>query len=207
MDGTPGEVEPLWRSRLRWRLKGAMLWPAFAVLTVVDAILLGQLPIAGDGGTAFVPALLLAGFFNLLAVGVVGPLLAYWLRRRRRLRAPRVIAEDLTGTVLLGVVTLGFLAGGIVHHGDLQEARHDLAVQQATARSFISERAPAPYDRGAEATTTLKLQDDLFRTCAPGDDPDEWFCVYVNTAVSPPGITVDRSREANDALKTPGGFR
>ena len=43
------EVEPLWRSRLRWRWRGALLWPAFVVLTLVDALLLGVLPIAGDG--------------------------------------------------------------------------------------------------------------------------------------------------------------
>ena len=37
--------EPLWRSRLRWRWRGALLWPAFAVLTLVDALLLGVLPV------------------------------------------------------------------------------------------------------------------------------------------------------------------
>jgi hypothetical protein len=49
------EAESLWRSRLRWRLRGALLWPTFIVLTLVDAVMLGQLPISGDGGTDFVP--------------------------------------------------------------------------------------------------------------------------------------------------------
>jgi len=206
MDGT-GDVEPLWRSRLRWRMKGALLWPAFAVLTLVDAILLGQLPIAGDGGTGFVPALLLAGFFNLLAVGVVGPLIAFGLRRARRLRLPRVIAEDYTGTVLLGVVTAGFLVGGLVHHGKLEEAQHDMAVQLLTAQQFMSRRAPAPFRRHVERSNTVKLEADLFRTCAPGTDPDRWFCVFVNTDMSPPGITVDQSREPNASFRAAGGFR
>ncbi len=46
--------------RLRWRLRGAVLWPTFAVLTVADGVLLHLLPIAGDV-IGLVPALLLAG--------------------------------------------------------------------------------------------------------------------------------------------------
>ena len=207
MDGTPGDVEPLWRSRLRWRLKGALLWPAFAVLTVVDAVMLGRLPIAGDKGTGFIPGLILAGFFNLLAVGVVGPLIAYWLRRRRRLALPRIIAEDYTGTVLLGLVTVGFLVGGLLHRGQLKEAQHDLIVQQASARDFIRTQAPAQFRGQADQSTSIKLQEDYFRTCAPGDDPKRWFCVFVNTEVSPPGITVDESREPNASFQAAGGFR
>ena len=68
------ESESLWRSRLRWRWRGALQWPAFVALTILDALLLGLLPIAGDEGTDFVPAFLLAMFFNLLAVALVGPL-------------------------------------------------------------------------------------------------------------------------------------
>jgi hypothetical protein len=202
-----GDVEPLWRPRLRWRLKGALLWPAFAVLTVADALLLGRLPIAGDGGTPFVGGLLLAGFFNLLAVAVGGPLLGLWLRRRRRRDLPRIIAEDYAGTAVLGLVTLGFLAGGLAHRDNVEEARHDLVVQQAGAREFMSRRAPSPYHARLEETTTIKLQENLFRTCAPGEDPQRWFCVFVSTDVSPPGITVDQSREPNSSLKRAGGFR
>ena len=37
-------------TRLRWRLSGATMWPAFALALVVDALLLHLLPIAGDTG-------------------------------------------------------------------------------------------------------------------------------------------------------------
>ena len=37
-------VESLWRSRLRWRMRGAWQWPAFAVLMVADVILITRLP-------------------------------------------------------------------------------------------------------------------------------------------------------------------
>ena len=75
--------ESLWRARLRWRWRGALLWPLFVSLTIVDALLLGRLPLSGEQGTDLVPALLLAGFFNLLVVAVLGPLASVLLHRRR----------------------------------------------------------------------------------------------------------------------------
>ena len=56
-------------------------------------------------------------------------------------------------------------------------------------------------------TTTIKMEDELFRTCTPGDDPDRWFCVYVSTDTSPPGVTADENRESNESLRAAGGFR
>lgn len=199
-------VEPLWRSRVRWRFRGALLWPAFWVLTVADALLLGELPIAGDDGTAFVPALLLSGFFNLLVVAVVAPLAGLALRRRRR-DLPRVVAFDHAGTVLLLCVTGALLAGGLVHRETLQQARHDLLVQRAAALRFMQAQAPPEFRRSLPATTTIKMEDELYRTCTPGDDPDRWFCVYVATDTSPPGVTADQNRESNDSLRAAGGFR
>ena len=89
--------ESVWRSRLRWRWRGALQWPVFAALTVLDAVLLGFLPIAGDEGTDFVPALLLAMFFNLVAVALLAPLVAMAVRRRRP-----GLARDLAELVLAG---------------------------------------------------------------------------------------------------------
>ena len=200
------DVEPLWRSRVRWRLKGALLWPAFWVLTLFDAVLLGRLPIAGDDGTAFIPALLLSGFFNLIALAVVAPLAGLALRRRRR-DLPRVIAFDRAGTALLLCVTGALVVGGLIHRDDLRERRHDLAVQRLAAVEYMRDRAPAEYRRRLPATSTIRMEDDLYRTCTPGDDPDRWFCVYVATDTSPPGITEDANRESNDSLRAAGGFR
>ncbi|HEX2087998.1 MAG TPA: hypothetical protein VHF89_20085 [Solirubrobacteraceae bacterium] len=199
-------VEPLWRSRVRWRFRGALQWPAFWVLTVGDALLLGQLPIAGDGGTTFVPALLLSAFFNLIAIAVVAPLVGLALRRRRR-DLPRVVAFDHAGTALLLCVTAALLVGGLVHRGELRENRHDLIVQRAAALRFMEAEAPPEFRRSLPATTTIKMEDELFRTCTPGEDPDRWFCVYVSTDTSPPGVTADENRESNESLRAAGGFR
>ena len=51
------------------------------------------------------------------------------------------------------------------------------------------------------------MEDELYRTCTPGEDPDRWFCVYVATDTSPPGVTADANRESNDSLRAAGGFR
>jgi hypothetical protein len=199
------EVEPLWRSRLRWRWRGALLWPAFAVLTLVDALLLGVLPIAGDDGTPFVGGLLLAMTFNLILVAVVAPLLALWLRRRRP-DLPKVVAQDTTGTVLVVCVTLGFLVGGLIHAPVRAEAERDFAAQYVAARDYAHARAPEQFRDGVGQMTTLKLEDELYRTCVPGDDPKRWFCMYVSTESTPPGITVDRNRESNASLNRLGAY-
>ena len=196
--------ESLWRSRLRWRWRGALQWPAFLVLTVVDAVLLGVLPISGDEGTGFVPALLLGMFFNLVAVAVLAPLVGMALRRRRA-DLPKVVADDYAGTALLGVVTAALLAGGLIHAPQRQEAERDFAAQLETARAYAHTKAPPEYRGAVGASTTLKLEEDLYRTCVPGDDPKRWFCMYLNTDTSPPGITVDENRESNASLNRPGG--
>jgi len=79
---TPTMVESVTWRRLRWRLRGAWQWPVFVLLTAIDTILIALLPFPGEG-TDPLGALLLATFFNLLAVAVVAPLAGLLLRRRR----------------------------------------------------------------------------------------------------------------------------
>src|SRR3954463_7600616 len=96
----PGQVERLWWPRLRWRMRGAWQWPAFAALTLVDGVLLSELPFYDRGPGSLVGGLLLAGFVNLFAVAVVAPLAGRWLRGRRP-DLPRLVANDYAGTVAI----------------------------------------------------------------------------------------------------------
>ena len=57
-----GMRERVWWTRLRWRLRGATMWPAFLVAVVVDAVLLRTLPIAGDSAPEPFGAVLLSWF-------------------------------------------------------------------------------------------------------------------------------------------------
>ena len=100
-------------TRLRWRLRGAWQWPSFVLLVVVDAVLLHQLPIAGDGPDWFAAAVL-SLFFNLVAVAAIGPLIGLvW--RRRRPQLPRVVAGDRGGTLALVAMTAILVGIGVGH--------------------------------------------------------------------------------------------
>ena len=202
----PGQVERVWWPRLRWRMRGAWQWPTYAALTVVDGVLLRELPFWGDGrGGRLVGAILFAAFVNLLAVAVVGPLAAVRLRRRRR-DLPRVVARDYAGTAALGAVTLAFLAGGLVHRSAIVQERERLAAVAATTHDYVLARAPR-YRDGLGSIDALRLEEDHYRACVPGADARRWMCLFVSTDQSPPGVTEDTSREPNTALRTPGGFR
>jgi len=183
-------------TRLRWRMRGAWMWPAFAALTVVDALLLHELPIAGDG-IDLVPALLLAGFGNLLVVAVAAPLSAHLVRRRRP-DLPRLVAADYAGAGLLIGATAVLLVGGLVHRPAVERAQRDLeVVQAAAARGFLLTSAPPAVRTRLREADTIKLGDAFYRTCVPEGRPRRAFCVFVRTSQDPPVVREDPDRSPN----------
>lgn len=202
-----GVVRARWRDtarRARWRLRGAWMWPTFAVLTLVDAVLIHTFPLAGKE-TSLVGGLLLGGFFNLLVVAVVAPLVALVVRRRRP-DLPRVVAVDYAGALLLVGVTATFLAVGLAHRSTILAGREALALQAEAARRYIAAQAPHAHRARMHEMTTLQLEEGLYRTCVPGDDPDRWLCLFVDTSTALVGVTLDDSRESNASFHHPGGF-
>jgi hypothetical protein len=195
-------AEALWRSRLRWRMRGAWQWPTFAAALVVDTLLLDLLPIAGDQGPALFPAFLLAGFFNLLVVAVGAPLAGTWLRRRSR-TMPKVVADDRAGTVLLVAVAAVLLALGLAHRPAVSAERDTVGAQARQARAFVLAQAPAAYRANVDRMNTWKQGPDLYRTCVPGPDPRRDFCVLVTTDQDPPGVTRDPDQRPNATVAGP----
>jgi hypothetical protein len=195
--------EALWRSRLRWRLRGAMLWPAFVVAVVVQALLLDLLPVAGDDGPGLFAAVLLAGFANLFVVAVAAPLAGRWLRWRRP-GMPAEIATDRAGAALLAAACVLVVVLGLAHHSSVTAAHDDLSAQAASARRFVISQAPREYQANVDHMDTVKHGDDLYRTCVAGNDPDRAFCVFVNTDQSPPGVTRDPDQRPNAAVARSG---
>jgi hypothetical protein len=189
-------MEAMWTSRWRWRMRGAWMWPAFTVFTVLDGILIHVQPLTGEH-TDIVPAFLLAAFFNLLAVAVAGRMLGWVLRRYWRPDLPLAIAHDYAGTALLFVVAAAIFAVGLANRPAADEARADFSAQSAAVRRWAATTAPLAYRRNVDRADTLKLDDDLYRTCLPGPDPKRALCVYVNTDQHPAGIRRDPSREPN----------
>ena len=188
---------PVWPARMRWRFRGAVLWPLFGVLTVGEALLLTVLPISGRH-TALVPALLVALLANLLAVAGPGRLGALWLRRRRP-DLPRLVAEDRAGTAMLALVSLALVVLGVIHAPGRAAADRAVAAQRAAVRAFVLAHAPPAYRAHLDALDTEQESEDYFRTCVPGEPaaglPD--LCLLVSTATDPPQLRVDADRTPN----------
>jgi hypothetical protein len=184
-------------------LRGAKLWPTFAVVVLAEAVLLQVLPIAGDKGPGLFAAVLLAGFANLILVAVAAPLAGRWLRSRRP-SMPGVVATDRAGTALLVSGAGLVLVLGLAHHTVVRAAQDDLAAQAASARRFVINQAPREFQDHVDHLSTWKQGPDLYRTCVAGNDPARAFCVFVNTDQSPPGVTRDPDQRPNTAVERSG---
>jgi len=201
-----GQVEPVWWPRLRWRMRGAWQWPAFAVLTLVDAVLLTRLPFYGeDGPGSLFAGILVAGFANLLVVAVVGPLVGLRLRRRRP-DLPKLIAADYAGTAVLALICMGFAAAGLIHRPAVSAERAEVAAVAASTHDYVVSEAPA-YRGGLASIDAMRVEEDLYRSCVPGPDPQRWLCLFVTTDQRPPGVTEDPDRAPNAVYRLHGGFR
>jgi hypothetical protein len=191
-------------SRLRWRMRGAWMWPTFAALTALDGVLIHARPLAGDA-TGLVPALILAAVFNLVAVAVLGRM-GGWLLRRRRRDLPAVVAHDYAGTACLFGVTAVVVLAGALHAPAVDERRADFSAQSAAARRWFLTQAPPAYRRNLRHADSLRLGADLYRTCVPGPDPRRALCLFVNTDQHPPGVRVDSNREPNASFARAGQY-
>ena len=196
------EIRGLWRSRLRWRLRGATLWPAFGLAIVVDTVLLEVLPIAGDAAPGPVAAVLLAAFFNLLVVAVAAPLGGLALRRRKP-GLPRLIADDRAGTALLAVMAVLLAALGVLHRPALSAERDDFRAQAAAVRLWVARHAPPVYRGNVALADTWHPGPDLYRTCVPGPDPRRALCLLVFTDQRPPSVQRDPDERPNSVVAGP----
>jgi hypothetical protein len=194
--------ERVWWTRLRWRLRGATMWPAFLLAVVVDTVLLRALPIAGDTAPDVFAAVLLAFFFNLVVVAVGAPL-AGRIWRGRRPGLPKVIADDRAGTALIALLALGLLVAGMVHRPVVQARARTFDLQAATARAFVLDQAPAAFRANVGRMDTWKQGPDLYRTCVPGPTATRSFCVFVDTRHDPPLVVRDHDQSPNSVLVGP----
>ncbi len=184
-----------WR-RLRWRLRGAWLGPAFVTLCVVDAVVLARLPFQGEGGDLY-GALIAAGFINLVAVILLAPLGGLLLRRVRP-DLPRLIAREYGGTAALLIVLGVLIAGGLAHRAELTAERADLVAVRVAVERYVAAEEPR-FRSGLASISTLRLEPEHYRACVFG--PEELpICVFVNTDQSPAGVQRDPARDPNEAL-------
>ena len=169
----------MWLGRLRWRRRGAWLWPAFVAATLADAAIGHWLPATGDAESA-IGAGVVALFLNLIAVILLSRPAAALLRRHRP-DLPVIVARDYGGTTAITAVTLAIAAAGLIHHASVMSdraAQHDAVTR---AQAFIGARAPAEFRRHVLYVSTFAIQPGrIYRECVPSATTPRTYCVIVD---------------------------
>ena len=169
-----------WLARLRWRQRGAWLWPTFVVLTIVDGFLLHALPAAGSTQT-LVGGIVAGMVFNVLAVLLLSRPGGALLRRRRK-DMPVGVARNYAGAGAVALVTAAMLAIGLVHHATIVAQRRALDDAIVRAIAFIGDRAPAEFRANAAHTDTYTIQaGSMYRTCVSNRAGTRDYCVIVKS--------------------------
>ncbi|MDQ6778609.1 MAG: hypothetical protein M3071_20830 [Actinomycetota bacterium] len=172
-------MDSLWLTRMRWRRRGAWMWPSFVVLTVVDACVLHALPLTGDS-EGLMPGVIFAGFWNFMAVVVVAHPVGAMVRRVRR-DLPRFVARDYAGTWLLIVIAGALLTAGLANHSTVASDSAVMRDAEVRAVAWIGYRAPPPFRSELQHATTFTIQaGSLYRTCVPSAGTGRTYCVIVN---------------------------
>jgi hypothetical protein len=197
--------ERFWPARLRWRLRGATMWPAFVVLTLADGLVLHWLPPVRTG-VDLIPGILIATFANLFLVGAIAPFLAGRIRARRPgppapEQAAREVLVDRFGTALLLAGLVGVIAAGLATRPLVVSETEATEANARAVRAHILASGDGELIRNLETANTIRLSDDYFRTCVARDDRRSHFCMFVDTAKRPAEIVEDKSAEPNSAFK------
>jgi hypothetical protein len=190
-----GHSERLWPARLRWRMRGAWLWPAFLGLTLLDGVLIALFPPYDGAPPNVLGGALLAGFANLLLVAAVAPFAGHALRRRRP-DLPRIVANDYAGAALvvaLGVIVLG---AGLAHRPAAAADRDDVAAVRSAVHGYVTSQA-VEWQSGLDHVDARQLAPEVYRACVPGANPRRALCLIVDTDQRPAGISRDGSMVPN----------
>ena len=180
--------EVFWTRRLRWRLRGALMWPAFAIFTIGDGLLLHFLP-PNRTGVKLIPAFIIASFANLFLLGAV----ANWISRRLVVRERRVhqherrdplppeVILDRTATILLSLAAIGLFVAGLGNRPVIvseTNATHEAAVR---ARNFVEAHGTPQAKANLEDANTRRLAQGYFRVCVNLNNRARAFCMFVDT--------------------------
>lgn len=173
-------MERGWLHRLRWRRRGAWLWPVFIAAIALDAAIGHLRPPVGDSES--VAGAALAGLaLNLVAVLLLSRPLGAALRRVRP-DLPGLVARNYAGTSAVVAVTLGLLAVGVAHHTSIMADEATMRDATVRAEAWIGDHAPPEFQRNIPLSNTVVVQPGaIYRTCVPNDRGDRSYCVIVNS--------------------------
>jgi len=185
MDGAP-------LTRWRWRTRGALMWPTFIVLTMLDGVIANRLPVFADH-VGFLVGWLLSFIATLIAIVIFAPPLG-WLLRRWRGDLPKVVARDYAWRIVCVAMTLVFLTAGLANHANLVTDQAALRNATADAEAYIGDHAPRQFMANLHRLDTYPMQvPRIYRICVRNTAGNRDYCVVVDLSkpfgrnVSPAG--------------------
>jgi hypothetical protein len=173
-------MDGVWLSRLRWRRRGAWLWPAFIAFVVVDAAIGHLLPPVGDK-QSIVAAAIAGLILNLIGVILLSRPFGALLRRRRP-DIPGAIARNYGGTTVVVLIALTLLGVGLAHRSAVNGDQQTMQDAIVRAQAWIGDRAPDQFRRNVSLVDTVAIQPgSIYRICVPSSRNARTYCVIVNT--------------------------
>jgi hypothetical protein len=195
--------ERFWPTRMRWRLRGAWMWPTFVVVTLVDAFLLHRLSPVREGIDP-IPALLIATFSNLILIGAIGPWLAHRIWKRRPAagegapaKAQFEVLSDRMGTGLLVAGVFGALAAGLAARPTIVVETDQRERGAKLLEDYVEAHGSTELRRNLEASDTRRYADGYYRSCIPHDDRRRATCFIIDVREKPGTIDRDPSQIPN----------
>ena len=190
--------ERFWPRRVRWRLRGAWQWPAFAVLTLADGLIIHYLSPTGGRVDVFL-GVIIASFGNLLLVGLVAPWLARRLvERQRRSEAvtgatgpPDEVVHDRTGTALLCAGAVAVAVAGLALPPVIVSETEATEENARIVQDYVAAHGSEELRRNLATANTIRLGDGFFRTCIALDDRTQAYCLLVDVNEDPPSVRED----------------
>jgi len=200
--------ERFWTSRIRWRLRGATVWPAFALTTLLDGLILDLLPPVATAGLNYVEGVLIATFGNLILVGALAPFLSKRLAGRRQVSPAGETAavvelellRDRVGTALLAVGVAACVAAGLGNRKLIVAKEKDEQEAAQALNDYVSDSGDEELIRNNESANGVSLGRGLFRICIARDDRDRYYCFFVDTQKEPTEVRRDPSAVPNSLV-------
>lgn len=197
-----------WTRRLRWRFRGAWQWPAFAVLTLVDGLIIHELSPTGADVDLFL-GVILASFGNLFLVGVLAPWLARRLVERQRrdevatgvAGPPAEVVHDRIGTAFLCVGAAALLISGLALQPVVVSETEATEQNAQVVQDYVEENATDEVRRNLGTANTIRLGEGFFRTCIALDDRTQAFCLFVDVNDDPASVREDPNPVPNEEFE------
>jgi hypothetical protein len=199
--------ERFWASRLRWRLRGAMQWPAFVFFTLLDGVVIAELPPAVIKEPNLIVGVLAATFGNLVLIGAVAPFLARRLAEREADQTGREILQDRVATILLAVGLLACLVSGLANRPVIVSETEDTEEVGRQLRAYVERSGSEELRRNLETANTIRLSEGYFRVCIARDERRRYFCLFVDTGKDPTQVRRDPSAQPNAGFAAPDPTR